>query len=239
MKYTIISVDDSRKDNVANIESKIMWERAYVPSVDARIPSELHSAKNKWNTINTPGPFKAGEFGVFYSVLNCLEYGAADDGILYFEDDAMPRSDFQRRIDWYLGELPSNADLFAVWSPTNQHHDYNFVREYNKLGEPQYGQKSSIEPIFDYGHKDLCKIWQGYGNVSMLFTKTGCKKTLDYIKREGFFSPIDCLICIGTHTNNINGYALKPSVEVMIDYDWDRPTTIHTSKWGYIEELIK
>ena len=62
---------------------------------------------------------------------------------------------------------------------------------------------------------------------------------LEHIHERGFYSPIDCLICIAAHTNVINGYALKPEAPEIISYDWDQPTTIHTSKWGSIEELMK
>ena len=238
-EYCIISVDDTRHDNKMNIRSCVTWPEAKIDYVDGRIPSELKKAKHKWNQVDTPGPFKSGEFGVFFSILNVFEYGAENNGILYFEDDAIVLPGFQERIDSYVNDLPNTADMFAVWSPANQRADYDCIRTFNNVGEPQYGSKVTREPIFDYGHRDLCYLWQGYGNVSMLFTKKGCQKALNYIREKGFFSPVDCLICIAVHSGRLSGYALKPTVKPLLDYDWNRPTTVQKSRWGMIDELME
>jgi hypothetical protein len=73
----------------------------------------------------------------------------------------------------------------------------------------------------------------------MTFTKKGCEKLLAHIEDRGFYSPIDCLICIAAHTDIINGYSLLPGVRELVNYDWKAPTTIHKSRWGSIEELTK
>lgn len=237
-EYAIISIDDSREDKKNWIRQRFTrWTEAEIEFVNGKDPKSLANAKRKWSDVETPGPFKAGEFGIFYSVLNCLEYGAQNNGILYFEDDAMPVADFQLSIETYLDDLPKDADVFAIWSPLNQQGDYNGVSGYNSGGEPSYEQHDGS--IFDFGHDELCKLYAGYGNVCMYFSKNGSKKMISYIKKMGFFSPIDCLICIGCHTGNLNGFALKPNVRALIGYDWDMPTTIHSSKWGSIEELTQ
>lgn len=238
-EFTIISIDDSRKEKKQWTRQRFTtWNEVNVIDfVNGKDPDQLRRAKRKWNNVETPGPFKAGEFGIFYSVLNCLEYGADSDGILYFEDDAMPRSDFQEKIDNYLEDLPRRMDLFACWSPANQTGDYYGISGFNQIGEPAYEPHKGS--IFDFGHQELCGLWQGYGNVSMAFTRRGCQRMLQHIIERGFYSPIDCLICIAAHTNVLNGYALKPGVQEMIGYDWEAPTTVHISKWGSIEELMK
>lgn len=236
-EYAIISVGDTRNDKKLWIQQRfIRWNMANITFVNGENSEELKKAKKYWKNIETPGPFKAGEFGIFYSVLNCLEYGAANNGILYFEDDAIPVAGFEYELEQYLGQLPEDADMFACWSPENQYGDYDGVSSYNKYGEPKYD--SHRGSIFDIDHDKICKLWQGYGNVCMYFTKIGCIKLLSYIEKRGFFSPIDCLICIAAHTEIINAYALKPGVEKLINYDWKTPTTIHHSRWGMIEELI-
>lgn len=235
--YAVISIDDSRFYKKVWIRQRfIRSNEAEIDFVNGKNPTELHAAKKKWHDVETPGPFKAGEFGIFYSVLNCLEYGANNNGIVYFEDDAMPCADFELRTEEYLEALPKDADVFACWSPDNQTGDYGGVSGYNAGGEPSYEPHKT--PIFDFGHDEVCRLWQGYGNVTMAFTKQGSQKALDYIKRKGFFSPIDCLICIACHTGELNGYSLKPGVKKLVDYDWNIPTTIHKSRWGSIEELV-
>lgn len=238
-EFTIISIDDSRKEKKDWIQQRFTtWQECTtIDFVNGKDPNQLRKAKSKWKNIDTPGPFKAGEFGIFYSVLNCLEYGANNDGILYFEDDAIPRADFQEKIDFYLDHLPRRTDLFACWSPQNQTGDYNGISGFNAVGEPAYEPHKGS--IFDYGHDELCGLWQGYGNVSMFFTKNGCDKLIKHIEDKGFYSPIDCLICIAAHTGVINGYSLKPGVQEIIGYDWNAPTTVHVSRWGSIEELMK
>lgn len=238
-QFTIISIDESRSDKKNWIRQRfIRWQDVTeIDFVNGKDPRQLKKAKNKWNKIETPGPFKAGEFGIFYSVLNCLEYGADNDGILYFEDDAHPCADFEWRLEGYLENLPRKMDLFACWSPENQTGDYHGISGFNQVGEPSY--ESHKGSIFDYGDMELARLWQGYGNVCMFFTKRGCEKMLAHITERGFYSPIDCLICIAAHTDVINGYALKPGVRELINYDWKAPTTIHHSAWGYIEDLMK
>ena len=238
-EYCIISVDDTRDANKNRIRDLMSWPEAKVDFVDGRIPEVLRSAKQKWHSVSTPGPYKAGEFGIFYSVLNCLEYGADNSGILYFEDDAIPVDDFEKRMEIYVDRLPNDADVFAVWSPHNQKGDYRNIREFDSGGVPKYGRKSTPVSIFEYGDPELSRLWQGYGNVAMAFTKRGCEKTLEYVHEKGFFSPIDCLICIGSHTGRLNGYALKPQAASLVNYNWNRPTTIHQSKWDYIEKLME
>lgn len=236
-EFTIISIDDSRAEKKALIRNALDWREAEIEFVNGKIPENLRQAKKKWSKVDTPGPFKAGEFGIFYSVLNCLEYGAEHNGILYFEDDATPVDDFQGQLTYCLTELPDNFDMFAVWSPLNQRYDYTEVSNFNNKGEPIY--QHHIGSIFDYGHPSLARLWQGYGNVAMLFSKLGCNKLLHYIENKGFFSPVDCLICIAVHSGYLDGYSLKPDQAELIRYDWSAPTTIHTSNWGMIEDLMK
>lgn len=236
--YTIISVDDSRKDNKEYIRSCMSNEVLDIDFVDGRIPAELAKAKAKWHNVDTPGPFKAGEFGIFYSVLNCLEYGANNNGILYFEDDAVPVPDIHNKLQTIWQDMPKNMDMFALWSPENQSHDYKNVSGYNNVGEPQYGAGSG-KSIFNFGHPQICYLWQGYGNVSMAFSRRGCEKLIYYVENKGFFSPIDCLICIAVHGGYLKGYSLIPGTPNLVNYDWNRETTIHRSAWGHINELIE
>lgn len=237
MKYTIISVDESRKENKDNLRLYLLdREEVFLDFCDGRIPDQLLKASKHFN-VPTPGPFKSGEFGIFYSVLTCLEYGSDNDGIIYFEDDAIPTVYMSDRLTKYIDQLPTDWDMFALWSPENQRGDYHNVSGYDKDGVPIYGRRRSGENPF--GTDEVVKLWQGYGNVSMAFSQEGCKKLLEHIKCEGFYSPIDCLLCIATHRNVINGYALRPDQPLLVNYDWNRPTTVQHSKWGSLEELTE
>lgn len=240
MDYTIISIDDSRNDKKAVLRGTMnpyFNEVTDIEFVKGSNAKQLQAAREKWSDVETPGPFKAGEFGIFYSVLNTLEYGAANDGIIYFEDDAVATIDLGLRLSGVFKGLPEDWDLFAIWSPENQHGDYSGVSGYNSLGEPIYGRVE--KNIFDVGLGDIVKLWQGYGNVGMAFSKAGCQKLLAHVRAEGFYSPVDCLICIAVHRNLLNGYALKPDAQKLLGYDWTAPTTIHTTQWGYVTDLTR
>jgi hypothetical protein len=237
MDYTIISVDDTRTDNKNELRLFLLdHQEIYLNFCDGRIPGELAKAKEYFD-VPTPGPFKAGEFGIFYSVLACLEYGAGNNGIIYFEDDAIPTVGMCDRITNYIETLPENWGCFALWSPENQHGDYALVSGYDNTGVPKYDGKS--KNIFDCGLGDIVKLWQGYGNVSFAFSQQGCKLMMQHIKQEGFYSPIDCLICIAAHRGVLDGYALKPQTPNLVNYDWNRITTIQKSRWGSIDELLE
>lgn len=237
MDYTIISVDDTRQANKENLRLYLLDKKeVFLDFCDGRQPKELLRASEYFN-VPTPGPFKAGEFGIFYSVLRCLEYGAANNGIIYFEDDAMPTVYMSARITEYINQLPEDWDAFAIWSPSNQRADYNNVSGYNSEGVPIYGNRSGKNP---FGTNDVVKLWQGYGGVAWAFSRRGSQKLLGHIKQEGFYSPIDCLICIAVHRGVLNGYALRPDLPVLVEYDWNRPTTIHNNaRWGILEELTE
>ena len=154
-EFAIISIDDSRaeKKNWTRQRFTTWREAVEIDFVNGKVPDELRKAKQKWKNVETPGPFKAGEFGIFYSVLNCFEYGAANDGILYFEDDAHPVANFQEKIDFYLDHLPRKMDLFACWSPRNQTGDYAGISGFNAVGEPAYDRSliMGIKNYADYG----------------------------------------------------------------------------------------
>jgi hypothetical protein len=237
MDYTIISIDDSRQDNKNQLRLFFLdHTEVQLDFCNGKDPVSLRKAKEHFN-VPTPGPFKAGEFGIFFSVLTCLEYGAENNGIIYFEDDAIPTVGMCDRVTNYINSLPEDWDCFAIWSPTNQYGDYTSVASYDSTGVPVYGQKS--KNIFDCDNGDIVRLWQGYGNVAFAFSKKGSVKLLDHIRQEGFYSPIDCLICIATHRNVLSGYALKPHTPNLVNYDWDRPTTIHKSRWGMIDQLME
>ena len=235
MQYTIISIDETRAANKADIRSKLTFDEVFPEFVNGKDREQLLRARNKWN-IPLPSGFSVGEYGIFYSLLNTLEFGQ-DNGILYFEDDALVQPDFQQRFECYLADFPDDLDFFVIWNASNQTYDYHNVKEYNDKGEPIYHHRPLNSSAFDFGHSHLCKAYNGYGNVAMYFSPRGCKNTIEYIRRRGMFSTPDCLLYIGAHDGSLNAYSLKPDVPKLVEHDWNAQSTRAGTEWIILSEI--
>lgn len=239
-KYTIISINDVREDKKQRIRASLPdKEEVFINFVDGNDNDQLKEAAEKWSDVETPGPFKRGEFGIFFSLLNTLEYCAEHSDLLVFEDDAMPIMGFQRELDLYLSDYPSDMDFCSLWVPEGQQRDYYYDVKYDEGGNPSWTRELKYDQsVYNIGHPYLSKVYQGFSLVTTYFTQQGAKKLLDYAREKGMFTPADCMIFIAAHTGRVNGYALNPKTSKIIDYDWNAPTTIHTSQWGGIKEFI-
>jgi GR25 family glycosyltransferase involved in LPS biosynthesis len=239
-EYTIISINDTREDKKTKIRSSLPDKKeVFIDFVDGSDDNQLQKAVEKWRNVELPGPFKRGEFGIFFSLLNSLEYCANNGNLLVFEDDAMPREDFQEKINLYLTDSPVDMDFCSIWVPEGQQRDYYYDVIYDDGGNPSWTKELKYdESVYNVGHPYLSKVYQGFSLVTTFFTQKGAQKLLEYAEEKGMFTPADCMIFIAAHTNKVNGYALNPRAERIIDYDWNAPTTIHKSSWGGIREFI-
>ncbi len=238
-EYTIISINESRAQKKQAIRSSLSINEVFIDCVNGSDSIALRKAKEKWSNVEFPGPFKAGEFGIFFSLLNAWEYAAENNGLLVFEDDAILIHDFEPLLHQYLEGLPADADFVAIWTPNNQQGDYYRVSSFNSVGEPQYEgpPREFHNSIFYFGHEHLSKVWNGYGGVCLYFTKQGGQKLIEYAEKMGMFTPADCFMYIAAHSGYVNGYGLNPNRK-LVEYDWNAPTTIHKTRWGSLEELI-
>lgn len=240
MKYTIISIDDSRNDKKELIRSRMSLQEVFVDCVNGNDPEQLRKAVTKWNNVKLPGPFKRGEFGILFSLLNVLEYVAKHGDLLVFEDDAMPVEDFQNKLLMYLENAPEDMDFCSIWVPEGQQNDYYYDVTYDDGGNPSWNRELSFDDsVYNIGHPWLSKVYQGFSLVATVFTQQGARKLIAFFEEKGMFTPADCAIYIAAHTNAVNGYALNPRADRIIAYDWTAPTTIHHSQWGSIEELLE
>lgn len=238
-KFTIISIDNSREDKKRNIRSRVGLEEVQVDCVNGKDDEQLKRAVKKWHDVELPGPFKRGEFGIFFSLLNVLEYSAEHGDLLVFEDDAMPRRDFNFKFNKYMENSPEDMDFCSIWVPEGQQKDYYYNVKYDDGGNPSWtGELTYDQSVYNVGHPWLSKVYQGFSLVTTVFTQQGSIKLLDYAREKGMFTPADCMIFIAAHTDRVNGYALNPRAEKIVEYDWNAPTTIHKSQWGSIQEFI-
>jgi GR25 family glycosyltransferase involved in LPS biosynthesis len=232
MDYTIITINDNRMTQKQAIRDNVKLNEVFPEFVNGNDDEQLFSADEKWNLRKHCG-LQRGEWGIWFSNLNCWEYAASNDGLIIFEDDAIVDSNFMHRYDRYISDIPQDTDFIALWVPDNQRQDYLYNVEFDAEGKPKV-VRGSLQPdnsIFNIDHEYIAKAYQGYGGVAMLVTKQGGGKLIELAQRYGQWSTSDCFYFLETHRNNLNGYALKPDYCDLVYYDWSVPTTIHTTEF--------
>lgn len=235
-EFTILSIDDKRIDKKNWINSRfINTQRIFTKCVDGKNEKLLKIQKKEFD-INIDGGWKLGELGVWFSNLNAWKYASENDGLLIFEDDAIPVSNFEELYYMYLSDMPQNVDFVALWIPENQLQDYQYDAVWDKEGRGSWGRRLPYDQsIYQVGHKYLSKAYQGYGSVCIYVTRFGGKRLLNRALSTGINTPVDCFYFQQAHGGYINGYALKPEYANIINYDWSAETTIHTTEWKVIE----
>lgn len=235
-EYTILSINNKRKENKDYIRSIMRDKEVFVECVNGEDLEQLRRNVDKWKFPLSSG-FKLGEFGAFYSNANAWEYAAENDGLLVFEDDAIPIPAFQDNFYMAIDELPKSADFLKLWVPENQRDDYYNITGFNRDGTPTHSNLRSFDnSIFNIGKRWISRVYSGYGGVAIYYTKSGAKRMIDRAKKVGLNSPIDCWIMQQAHGGYASGYALNPIEAQWVNYDWSRETTIHKSRWCTLQE---
>jgi GR25 family glycosyltransferase involved in LPS biosynthesis len=223
--YTIISVDDSRKLTKDEIRATVdLPEITDIDFVDGRDSVQFDRFLREYGTLIRGKNFFYGELGVWGSNLNAWKYLVESDldALLVFEDDALPWVDFSKRFPEYIADLPRGFDFFSLHPPENQLADYYYQRSFNldggwNLTSPVH-HKLNTSPHYT-GSKYIASAYQGYGNVAMLYSKTGAQEILKLVERNGIYTPVDCFLYLEHHKGNLDGYTLMPNVLGLVDYD--------------------
>ena len=234
MKYTIISIDDTRaayKENLRSVLSN--HEEVIIPATDARvvdINEEL--AKRSLYLPSGADVRRRGELGVWCSTFDCWKWAVDnDEPLLVFEDDAIATTDFNDLLSAFVSEIPHDYDFLSLWVPPNQYLDFVYDSTYTPEGEMLINgpNKNSITSQYNYGAIRTCLAYQGYGNVAMLYSPKGAANLIELAYERGITEPLDCFIFLRAHLRRIDGYAPKPNWAKAVDYDWPE-TTIHTTE---------
>jgi hypothetical protein len=136
----------------------------------------------------------------------------------------------------YTLALPHDYDFFSMWVPDNQRRDFYINYSYDWNGTPftlPTGESTKDgAPCFRIDGSPLAKVYQGYGGVATMFSRKGAEKLYTLAKAEGTFTTSDCFLFINAHRGIIKGYAPRPDVEQMFDYDWKNDqTSIHDTPY--------
>ena len=108
MKYTVFSINDTRKEYVKNIKPE-GWTKVKTQCVDA-INTDITSH------YSIKFPARRGHIGIWMTVLNALEQAP----IVTFEDDAILQNDFEDLWKNRISYLPRDFDFFTLFVPRDQ-----------------------------------------------------------------------------------------------------------------------
>lgn len=232
MKYTIISIDDSRRSYKENIRKRVRLDEISIPATNGR-EVDL-SVELEKRGLRVPIDYlTAGEVGVWLSVFDCWQWAVDNqEELLVFEDDAIPAEGFQNLFNMYHSELPEDYGFLSLWIPDNQVFDYLYDVVYDEHGVPDHVGPNKIAFLsnYNFGAIRLARVYQGYGNVAMLYSPKGAQELIDAVRRTGLNDPVDCYIFCRAHTGITSGYAPKPVWARAVKYDWQAETTIHDTE---------
>jgi GR25 family glycosyltransferase involved in LPS biosynthesis len=151
------------------------------------------------------------------------------------EDDAIVSKDFPGLFREYMKHLPQDYDFISLWVPDNQRRDFYINYAYDWDGIPHTlptGESTKNgAPCFRIDDSPLAHVYQGYGGVATMFSRKGAEKLYTLAKAEGTFTTSDCFLFINAHRGIIKGYAPRPDVTQMFDYDWKNETNIHNTPY--------
>lgn len=216
-QYTIISIDDSRETKKANIRKAMPIDEVFIDCIDGKDPSELARAQEKWSDIKQHNPRKAGELGIIYSTLNAVEYARDHGNLLTFEDDAvLLTSDFWNTLNRYLENAPQDADFISISLPNEQR-----TERYNKS--------------FDIDHPYLCKTFNTYNNVCVVWMQRGAQRVIDMFKANGIIDHVDNTYLDAARDGRLNGYSIRPELDIVSIVAGD-PTLVHETEYIYPKE---
>lgn len=229
MKYTIISIDDSRA-NYKHFLRKDMhtMQEVAIPAVDAKSVDLRVELDRRDLSVTYSDAFSIGEIGVWLSVFDCWQWAIDnDEEILVFEDDAIIAGNLEVQLGLLMEEVPRDYDYVSLWVPPNQIQDYNYVVVFNDEGLPTInGTLDNNLSFFDFGAERVAEVYQGYGNVATVFSPKGARFFIDRAREVGIYTPIDCLLAQAAHAGRCKGYAPKPRYATLVSYDW-ATTTVH------------
>ena len=232
LKYSIITIDDSRAEYKNNIRSRVQLDEITVPAtngtqvdIDAELAKRGIPLGGYW--------FSKGELGVWISTFDqwvwCVEN---NEELVVFEDDAIVTDQFSTMLPDFNSELPSDYAFLSLWVPENQYHDYLYDAKFDEDGhwEKVGRDKNAITSLYNFGAMRISKAYQGYGNVAMQYSPQGAQQLIERAQTKGIYEPIDCFIFTASRTGKIDGYAPKPHYNKAVEYDWAAPTTVHLTQ---------
>jgi len=218
VKYTIVTIDDSRAANKQKIRDIVtLDEVTEIPFCDARLeyPQEL--------TFTSPWTLTRGEIAIWHSHFNCWKWAADNGPLLVFEDDAILDKDFMFHFNDLVPRLPVGWDFLSLWVPPEQVQDYQYNVTFDENGYPHTNGviPGMMDSKFWIGSLCLAKVYQGYSFVATLYSQEGARKMRDLALQKGMYTTADCFMFLEAHAGRLNGYAPTPMYARFVSHSWD------------------
>lgn len=199
MKYTIFSIDDSRKQYKDKLENQLLdigWEYQSTEKVNGahshHLLANIERHGYRVSELRTGGgQWKVGQLGIWYTVLNSFEMVPH----VTFEDDAILGADFSLMWEMRFRQMPNDTDFFSLFIPRDSDHMYN-----ESLSVSRY----------------LTRTYQRYGGVSMYYTEQGVDKIRKLLERDGIRDQYDDTLYAYSKAGELNGYCSKPTVPDLV-----------------------
>lgn len=219
MNYVIFSVDDSRKQYTDSIRAHLgesFWFNE-VPfySVDGRDnPTEA-----QWQIVRhadidwQEGTPRLGQLGIWANVLKAISTHARYEPLLTIEDDAILNTYFHEFFWTITAKLPKDTDAFSLFLPRDQDHVHN---------------RSASELWVAPG---ICKAYQVYGGVSMLWTPKGAEKFISLVRRDGVQDQWDNQLYAYARAGEMNVYTQTPNSNVLVGISGNDRSIVQESEY--------
>lgn len=215
MNYTIFSIDDRRKhytDAIRDqLERNFWWRYWPTQAVDGRDREELErNLETNHLEVVRPG-MKVGQLGIWCTVVNAL-WSFGGKSLVTFEDDAILNSSFDSVFWNVTTNLPRDTDAFSLFLPRDQDGVYH-----------THQQELNVSA-------GICKAYQRYGGVSMLWTPRGADNFLKLVERDGITDQWDDQLYKYAQAGELNVYTQPPSPMVLVGISGTEESIVQESE---------
>lgn len=220
MKYTIISIDDSRAKHKEAVRLDMAGSTEIeIDCLDARpldldLGAHLHDIGLKMAPFWMHQQWKRGDIGGFVGHYNawrkCVDL---DEPLVVFEDDAIipPRDatipDWIERAtdevpDWEFLSLCSNSYGQMFYNQRVVFDSYGYHRFHHDL---QPGQPNQFD-----ASKLFARVYQPWTLTAAVYTPSAARYLIEYIQRTGIYMNADALVMHQARLQRFRAYAPKP-----------------------------
>ena len=219
MLYTIWRIDNSRNNYVDQIQTHFNQPPIQVRCINGRNDSLRRSELDRLNLhslLENEPALKPGELGVWLTFVNTLRVvSSLNENLLVFEDDSIIHHNFWGEFQPRLDELPTDFDFFSLFIPRDHDNWYKYKPELDKNGMIVNGMAGEANEHQHRVNNLICRPWQRYGGVSMLWSPQGARKALSLIYDRPY-KQWDEYIYAQSRLGKLNGYTSHPNLPDLV-----------------------
>ena len=146
---------DHMQEKFDKLGIEVEWFHAVEYGFASEIVSSLRPSVNDFPRFNTKAPNEFGAAMSHYTVIKTALIEGAER-IFVFEDDVMFRKEFNDKFDKYYDALPSDWDMFLLYSfmykiqPHNVRVNAKWIKSYDSWSLMSYGmRKNAMEKYIE------------------------------------------------------------------------------------------